>query len=101
MSRRVAFRKRKQNRLAMLSITIVVAMLLTVVSINSWRLREKQNSYIEQEEALQKQIDEQDQRTQDLEELKKYTQTKKYAEEVAKDKLGMVYNDEIVFKSDN
>lgn len=101
MSRRVAFRKRKQNRLAMLSITIVVAMLLTVVSINSWCLREKQNSYIEQEEALQKQIDEQDQRTQDLEELKKYTQTKKYAEEVAKDKLGMVYNDEIVFKSDN
>ena len=100
MSRRVAFRKRKQNRLAMLSITIVVAMLLTVVSINSWRLREKQNSYIEQEEALQKQIDEQDQRTQDLEELKKYTKTKKYAEEVAKDKLGLVNEDEIIFKEE-
>ena len=28
----------------------------------------------------------------------KYTKTKKYAEEVAKDKLGLVYEGEIIFK---
>ena len=33
--------------------------------------------------------------------LKKYIQTKKFAEEVAKDKFGMIYPDELVFKPEN
>ena len=36
-----------------------------------------------------------------LKEFDKYTKTKKYAEEVAKEKLGLVYGDEIIFKSDD
>jgi cell division protein DivIC len=33
--------------------------------------------------------------------LATYTKTKKYAEEVAKDKLGLVYEDEIIFQETN
>ena len=40
------------------------------------------------------------QRALEIEEYGKYTQTKKYVEEVAKDKLGLVYEDEIIFKSE-
>ena len=33
------------------------------------------------------------------EEFEAYTQTKKYVEEVAKERLGLVYEDEILFKA--
>jgi cell division protein FtsB len=98
--RGVTFRKKKQNRLAMMSITIVVAMLLAVISINSLQLKEKQSDCIAKEVSLGAQIEEQNDRAEELEELKKYTKTKKYAEEVAKDKLGLVYDDEIIFKQE-
>lgn len=98
--RKVAFRKKKQNRLAMLSITVVVAMLFVVIAVNSYNLRQKQADCIAREEALQSQIDEENARTEELKEFKKYTKTKKYAEEVAKEKLGLVYEDEIVFQQE-
>lgn len=96
--RRVAFRKKKQNKLAMLSITLVIMMLAGVFAVNGYSLKQKQKEYIAKEEQLQAEIDKETERTEELVELKKYTKTKKYAEEVAKDKLGLVYDDEIVFK---
>jgi cell division protein DivIC len=47
------------------------------------------------------QIADEDARTLELEELATYTKTKKYAEEVAKDKLGLVYENEIIFQESN
>lgn len=40
-------------------------------------------------------------RTKEIEEYEKYTQTKKYVEEIAKSKLGLVYEGEIIFKDKN
>ena len=36
-----------------------------------------------------------------VDDLEAYTKTKKYVEDVAKDKLGRVYEDEIIFKAKN
>ena len=52
----------------------------------------------DREKALQEQIDAENARTQEIEEYRKYTQTKKYVEEVAKDKLGLVKEGEIIYK---
>ena len=98
--RRAVFRKKRQNRWAMSSITVVVVMLLVVIAINSFSLKQKQQDYLAKEKALEEQIQDENERTAELAEYKKYTQTKKYAEEVAKDKLGLVYDDEIVFKAE-
>ena len=73
VKRRLAFRKKRQNRLGMFLVSTAVVMLLLVVGIKSIELREKQRVYA-------------------------YTKTKKYAEEVAKDKLGLVHDGEIIFK---
>ena len=101
MSRRISFRtKRRQNKLGMSLVSIVVLMLLIVVSISSMDLKKKQTVYLERQALLQEQIAQEEQRTQELSELRKYTQTKAYIEEVAKDKLGLVYSDEIVFQVD-
>ncbi|MBO5292446.1 MAG: septum formation initiator family protein [Lachnospiraceae bacterium] len=96
--RKIAFRKKRQNRLGMLMVMTVLAMLLVVVTVKSFELRAKQETYQAREQALLEQIEAEEKRTEEIEEYRKYTQTKKYVEEVAKDKLGLVYEGEIVFK---
>lgn len=98
MSRRVTIRKRRQNKLSMCLVSTVVLMLLVIVSVSSFRLKQKQAVYLEKQALLEQQIAQEEQRAQELVELRKYTQTKAYIEEVAKEKLGLVHSDEIVFQ---
>lgn len=98
MSRRMSIRKRRQNKLSMCLVSAVVLMLLVVVSISSVNLKQKQAAYLEKQALLEQQIAAEEQRAQELVELRKYTQTKAYVEEVAKEKLGLVHSDEIVFQ---
>ena len=98
--RRVAFKKRRQNKLGMALVSIVVLMLFVVLLAGSASLVKKRNNYREREEALTKQIEVEKKRTEELAEYEKYTKTAAYVEEVAKDKLGLVYEDEIVFQAE-
>ena len=99
MKRKIVFRKKKQNRLGMFLVMIVVLMLLVVVAIDSRELKETQKVYHDKIDVLEEQIDLQVVRQEELVEYRKYTKTKKYVEEVAKDKLGLMYENEILFKS--
>lgn len=99
--RRIAYRKRRQNRFSMFLVSVVVLLILVAVSVKSMELQDKLDTYIAKEEELQKKIDQEEERSEEIEEYRKYTQTKKYAEEVAKDKLGLVYEDEILFKQED
>ncbi|WWR15781.1 septum formation initiator family protein [Lachnospiraceae bacterium JLR.KK008] len=101
VKRRLAFRRKRQNRLGMFLVTVAVLMLLLVVGIRSIELYNKQKLYAAKEIALEEQILQEQKRTEEIEEFRKYTKTKKYAEEVAKDKLGLVYDGEIIFKEKN
>lgn len=56
------------------------------------------SAYVEELAQLQNKIDAEEARTQDIADLEAYMQTDEYAEQVAKDKLGLVYEDEIIFK---
>ena len=62
------------------------------------KLQRKKQEYAAREVALEQQIAEEEKRTEEIEEFRKYTKTKKYAEEVAKDRLGLVHEGEIIFK---
>lgn len=99
--RKVAYRKRHQNRFSMFLVSVVVILILVAVSVRSMELQKKLDTYTARQEELEKQIEAEEQRTEEIEEYRKYTQTKKYAEEVAKDKLGLVYEDEILFKQED
>lgn len=102
VKRKIVFRrKRKENRLSMVMVAIAVLMVLIVVAFNSIGLKQKQEAYAARIAQLEQQIEEEMQRTAEIEEYGKYTKTKKYVEEVAKDKLGLVYEGEIIFKSED
>ena len=46
-------------------------------------------------------IDSETARTDEIKKLEEYKNTTEYVEEIAKDKLGLVYKDEIIFKPSN
>ena len=96
-----AGRRRRKPALGMSMAFLAIIMIIAVVGINSISLRQKQAKYIAREQELQQQIDAENARTEELKELETYTKTKKYAEEVAKDKLGLVYDNEIIFKEED
>lgn len=99
MKRKIVFRKKNQNQLGMFLVTTVVLMLLVVVAVDSRALKETQKELHYKIEGLQEEIGIENLRQEELVELRKYTKTKKYVEEVAKDKLGLMYENEILFKS--
>lgn len=100
MQQRKRRKKPMQNRLSTVMITMIVIIFLGVVYVQIIELsakRDLQNIKIEELEAS---IMEQDKVAEGLVELGRYMLTKKFIEDVAKEKLGLVYPNEIVFKEE-
>lgn len=85
----------------MILVTMVVVVMMLVVAVNNRQLKTKLASYQEREKNLTEQIENEKKRAEEILEFEKYTKTKKYIEEVAREKLGLVYEDEILIQSDN
>ncbi|MDE6699532.1 MAG: septum formation initiator family protein, partial [Acetatifactor sp.] len=64
-------------------------------------LSQRLDVYAEREAELNQQIEAEERRAEEIENFRKYTQTKRYVEEVAKEKLGLVYEGEILFKEED
>lgn len=99
MSTRTRRGIQRKKRMEFRLVILTVLCLLLVASFGKLRLQRKNEAYQQQKEELLAQIEEEKARTDEIEELKKYVQTKKYVEEVAKERLGLVYEDEILFKA--
>ena len=92
---------RKGSSRGVASICFIVMILLVSLSVQSHGLKEKLKVYAAQQEELQQKIDSETARTDEIKKLEEYKNTKEYVEEIAKDKLGLVYKDEIIFKPSN
>ena len=92
-------KKKRMNphKRSMLAVSFVLVLL--VVSANSITLRAKDKAYQAQEAELERQIEEEKERSSEIDELEKYVGTDEYIEEVAKEKLGLVNENEIIFKA--
>ena len=77
------------NRMAIMGITLVVMCLAVAINIKGADLKQSDLDYQIREENLARQV---------TEEEKIYVKTKQYAEEVAKERLGLVNPDEILLK---
>ena len=81
MSRRVLDRKKRQNGFSVALVIMVILMLMVVISFKRYELKQKQEEYTQKEEQLLEQIAEEEERAEEIEEYRKYTQTQKYIEE--------------------
>lgn len=93
-------RPSKSNRRGMLGIAVVVMTLLVVLLIQSQKLIEKNSVYETQKEELKQEIQDEEIRAEEIENLKEYVDSDEYIEKIARDKLGLVYDDEIIFKAE-
>lgn len=102
MSDKTKSRKIREQRrhLGSVVILLIVLAVFGVSAIGSLQLKQRNRSYEAREKALEESIAEEEERAKEIEDLEAYTKTKKYVEDVAKDKLGLVYEDEIIFKAD-
>ena len=89
-------RKGGRNTGAM-SIIFIVIVFVVVMSIQIYKLKEKDDLLAEREEHLMQQLTEEMQREEELEELDLYTKSMEYIKEMA-NKLGLVFDNEIIFK---
>lgn len=88
----------RKHRSSVLGISGVILLLVVVVSVSSISLRAKNQSYIEQEAELEAQIKEEEEQTEEIEQMEAFVGTNEYIEQTARDKLGLIYEDETVFK---
>lgn len=97
MGRRKKFRK----HLSTMAIAGVIVLMLVFVTVAGMGLKVQNTNKQARIEELNGLIAEEEKKAEEIEEYSKYVQTKKYAEEVAKEKLGLVYEDEIIFKAED
>lgn len=89
---------RKKSCTTEFSITIVLCCLVAVLTVKGISLQQKVNANASRLSGLDSQIEEEKQRTDDITALKEYMQTDEYIEKTAREKLGMVKDNEILFK---
>lgn len=90
----------QRHKRSMLAVSSVIVMLMVVVSVNSVTLRAQEQEYQTQISDLETQIEEEKTRTEEIDDLEKYVGTDEYVEDVAKDKLGLIHENEIIFRAE-
>ena len=98
--KRKSQRKIANNYLGRAAITIVVLILLVGLTVQSTNLKARIAVYDAKAAALQQSIEDEQERTKEIDEQKEYMQTDEYIAEVARDKLGLVKGNEIVFEEE-
>jgi cell division protein DivIC len=94
-------RKRRKNRTGAGIIAFVVLILFAIISYR--RIGLSQELYKDNTELtrLNEKIQEQQERELDIANLREYTKSREYIEDIAREKLGLVYKDEILFKKED
>ena len=83
---------------AMLAITLVALVLLAAMLVSGHNLQQRITNNNSRIADLHSQIEEEEQRTAEIEELQEYMKSDEYLEQTAKEKLGFVKDGEIIFK---
>jgi len=93
-------RRNYKKRTGIGVIALVVLILCGIISYQRIGL-DKESSKAELTiERLAAQIEEQEERVVDINNQKAYVQTKRYIEDMVREKLGLVYEDEIIFQAE-
>lgn len=88
------------NYLGMAVISVVVLLLLGGLTVQSQSLKNKVAYYDAQAAELEQQIADEQERTKEISKRREYMQTDDYAAEVARDRLGLIKDNETVFEEE-
>lgn len=94
-------KKKKLSPYTILGIIVLCVVLCGTVTYKRIILDQQSREYKAKIERLQEEQEVQEERTEELKEFKKYVKTDEYIEEIARDKLGLVHEGEIVFEPED
>lgn len=86
--------------MGMLCIILTVFVLLLIMMRQSEDLTSMIRQYDERVATLERRIEEEHDRTGEIEKLRTYMETDAYIEQIAREKLGLVKDNEIVFEEE-
>lgn len=90
-------RKRKSSA-GRVYIAVIMVFLVVVLAVQVAGFKTKKNEYIRQEQALAAELVSLSNKADDLALYEQYVQTNRYKEDMAKSKLGLIYENEIIFR---
>lgn len=91
-------RRKYKNKTGLGIIAFVVLILFGIIAYNGVQLKAENETARRRIEKLQSEIAEQEERAAEIKRQEAYVQTRKYIEETARERLGLVYEDEILLK---
>jgi len=94
--RNTKIREKRKNGIKIIAFTVLV--IFAVIAYNSMELHKEKRALEKRYEELTQQLQGEQERTLMLTERQAYMQTVRYIEEIAREKLGLVYEDEIIFR---
>ncbi|MCD7735394.1 MAG: septum formation initiator family protein [Lachnospiraceae bacterium] len=97
----MAGRKRrpsKSNRRGMYSIAAIVMVMLVGLLVQSQSLRAENTDYEAQKAELEQQITDEEVRAEEISDLSGYLASDEYVEKLAREKLGLVYEDDVIYR---
>lgn len=88
------------NKLIMIFISVIVIAICIFFRYKARDIKAQNAKDTTQIESLKGEIDNEHDRTEELEEYAKYVKTKQFVELMARNKLGLVYPNEVIFKNE-
>lgn len=92
--------KKNDNRAGKICVSMILVAFVAVMTIQIVKTYQKDKEYALKQAELEAQLEEETVRQQELEEYEAYTKSNEYVEDVAKSKLGLAYDNEIIFKEE-
>lgn len=92
--------KKPRNRVGKVCVSFMVTALVLILSVQMGHLYHRNEEYKAQEAMLEAELEIEKQREADLKEKEAYIGSQEYYEDVAQSKLGMTYENDIVFKEE-
>lgn len=93
--------RRDDNRVGKICIGIILIVFVAVMSIQIQKVYQKDLEKIAQEEELREQYQYELDRQEELNEYQEYIESDEYVEDQAESKLGLLYENQIIFREDN
>lgn len=101
MARKNATKRRRMSKLSpftVVGVIVLCTVLCTTTAYKSVALKAESKKYEAQIAKLQEEKDSLADEKEKLQDQQEYVKTDKYVEEIAREKLGLVYSDEIIFE---
>jgi len=98
MQHRRIRKSNRQSKTGLMLVFVVVMLIVFACSARSVSLYHKSNELSITQAQLEEELENANNRSAELEEREKYMKTKKFIEDEAKNKLGLVNKDEILLK---